>query len=223
MFWPYPRTPSTEGGGTVPEELRLRVQAPRKLVDKSQRQFFHLQLPSTFEHRTLLKTDGKQFDERLFFCNASSRLTRHDMPSAGVGILSIQVLSRDERDISFQKCDRCKRKDSECTGSFISAQPVEEPASAFVLFGSEELRFDDGRLVLPLLFRCCPTHHTGKKGENYIVMRFIVTSGDKQLAASEYMRICYKVHTFLHTPSTTHLPYRKANPIVIMLQQQHNN
>lgn len=101
--------------------------------------------------------------------------------------LAMQIKDSKGELITFRKCERCIRQDTETF-------PVVSPDSAstsFALIGANVISFKDGVAEIPICFRCVPTHVS--RGENYIAIQFGIQFGRMGLALSDFVPIQWKV------------------------------
>ncbi len=130
--------------------------------------------------------------------------------TASQGTLTIQILSREDKEITFEKCDRCREKDSHIFPLYEKVEVHDDnekhnPRNCFALIGCDKIQFDKGWAILPIYFRCCPTHHTSKKGENLVKVKATITMGNTTYE-SEFVRVQWKVSFIpivISTPSLT--------------------
>jgi len=174
---------------------KLNLYPPQKCVDKSQKQHFLLELPQETglaSNFVAANSDRKHFLPPVLLTGIAKQQKEDKFHNSGniplIGDLSIRVCSRDDKEITFRKCERCQEKDAhifpilEKSNGIIlplnlkkNGSDVQNPESSFVLIGSERVLFDRGKAMVPLYFRCCPTHHTSKKVENFVKMKVLIS------------------------------------------------
>ena len=91
-----------------------------------------------------------------------------------------------------------RRQDSHIFPLFEKIDAPEEkehqhPRNCFALIGCDKVQFEKGKAVIPVYFRCCPTHHTSKKGENFVRMRVRIVKSPNVVFESDFMQVQWKV------------------------------
>jgi len=191
---PSPKTPPT---------YKLQLHWAGKEVDKAKKQRFTVKLPSfIFSNNMELQAlfDPHQVCPDSLKQNIKSLPTREisagsfapERPSA---MMSMEVFSSLGENITFGKCHRCHKQDSDSftndnnTPSGLNS--AQEPRNSYGLSTQSHVNFKKGKAELSVLFRCCPSH-IANRGENFIFLRVILDLGLHGSIVSEFVKIQWK-------------------------------
>jgi len=180
--------------------VNLKLRPPQKHIDKSQKQQFIVEFPPGIPSNSsnVAVTVDKNHFLPTALLTGISKSQKEEKPKLGSlaqGEISIQILSRENKEITFEKCDRCQEKDSHIFPLLDKSSTAEKdkrhPRNCFALIGCDKILFDKGKAVIPIYFRCCPTHHTSKKGENLVKVKVVITQGTS-VFESEFINVQWK-------------------------------
>jgi hypothetical protein len=201
--------PKAEGA----KQFNATLHAPLKHVDKSQKQLFTLEIPPNeplSQSTVSLSVDRRHFLPSVFITGiAKQQKDRNQHNNAAipsVGELSLRILSREDKEVTFLKCDRCQEKDAHI---FEQTEPIKDLSQkqlarhSFALIGVHKIILERGKASIPIYFRCCPTHHTSKKADNFVKLKIIFKTQD-MVYESDFVSVQWKVCIY----------YNKRQPLI---------
>jgi len=191
---PTPKTPPAH---------KLQLHWAGKEVDKAKKQRFTVKLPSfIFSNNMELQAmfDPRQVCPDSLKQNIKSLPTREIsagsfIPERPAAMMSMEVFSSLGENITFGKCHRCHKQDSDSftndnnTPSGINGS--QEPRNSYGLSTQSHVNFKKGKAELSVLFRCCPSH-IANRGENFIFLRVFLDLGLHGSIVSDFVKIQWK-------------------------------